>query len=247
MMNKGLIGIVMCLCCLKLLRAQEHVTTLGVQFKPMVPSKFFASGTDNIETENLNVDFQPAFGLNFGMVVRRGLTKNWSLESGICLVQRNYVMRFSHPSLSEDQIMRFRYICYELPLQGMVFVKLSDRLFMNASAGCSLDFYPSNVESSSYAYQDTLRFDFYQKTFKKRWIQMALLANYGFEWRTQDKGYFYLGVSYHRPFNEIGTTDVLFQLNTDPLRGRSRLGGNYITADLRYFFHEKPEKRRKKD
>ena len=180
------------------------------------------------------------------MVVRRGLTRNWSVESGICMVQRNYTLHFNHPEFSGEKELRFRYIAYEIPMQALVFVKLSDRLFMNASAGASIDLYPSNVESSTYQYRDTLRFDFYQKTYKQSWIQLALLANYGFEWRTPDKGYFYLGASYHRPFRAIGTTAVLFELNGDPARTTTRLGGNYLTADFRYFFNEKPEKRKKK-
>jgi hypothetical protein len=235
--------------CLKPLsvHSQENVTTLGIQLKPMIPSKYFSTGTGTFEMGNLNVDFEPNFGMNFGMVVRRGLTRNWSLESGICMVQRNYTMRFEHPNLLQDLSMRFRYICYEVPIQAMVFVKLTDEIFMNASAGVSLDLYPSNVESSTYAFEDTLRFDFYQKTYKNRWIQAALLANYGFEWRTPDKGYFYLGASYHRPFSAIGTTQLTFELNTVPLRDYIALGGNYLTADFRYFFHEKPQRKVKKD
>ncbi len=226
--------------------AQVNVTTLGIQLKPMIPSKYFGTGTENAEIEDLKVNFEPNVGLNFGMVVRRGLTRNWSIESGICMVQRNFTLHYNHPQLMNEKQLRFRYICYEIPVQAMVFVKLSDRVFMNASAGFSLDLYPSNVESSAFEYRDTLRFDFYQKTYKNSWIQSALLANYGFEWRTPDKGYFYLGASYHRPFQEIGTTRVLFQLDDDPTSTFVSLGGNYLTADFRYFFHEKPERRSKK-
>lgn len=240
------LSLIICLVCSSMLSAQENVTTLGIQVKPMVPSQYFGTGTDNLELGLLKVNFEPNFGLNFGMVVRRGFTKNWSVESGICIVQRNYTMRFDHPNLLKDQDMKFRYICYEIPMQAMVFVKLTDRVFMNASAGFSADLYPSNVESSSYLFEDTLRFDFYQKTYKRRWIQLALLANYGFEWRTPDKGYFYLGASYHRPFQSIGTTRVIFELNSVPVRDQVSLGGNYLTADFRYFFHEKPERRKKK-
>lgn len=237
-------------CCLVFVAinglSQVNVTTLGIQLKPLIPSKYFGTGTENAEIEDLKVEFEPSPGVNFGMVVRKGLTRNWSMESGICIVQRNFTLRYNHPQLPEEKQLHFRYICYEIPIQAMVFVKLSDRVFMNASAGVSLDLYPSNVESSAYEYRDTLRFDFYQKTYKNSWIQSALLANYGFEWRTPDKGYFYLGASYHRPFQEIGTTRVLFQLDDDPTSTFVELGGNYLTADFRYFFHEKPERRSKK-
>jgi Outer membrane protein beta-barrel domain len=243
---RSYVGLCMLLWVFQFGHAQVNVTTLGIQLKPMIPSKYFGTGTEDAEVEGLQVHFEPNVGLNFGMIVRRGLTRNWSVESGICMVQRNYTLHFKHPQFSGEKELRFRYIAYEIPMQAMVFVKLSDRLFMNASAGASIDLYPSNVESSTYEYRDTLRFDFYQKTYKQSWIQMALLANYGFEWRTPDKGYFYVGASYHRPFRPIGTTAVLFELNGDPAKTTSRLGGNYLTADFRYFFNEKPEKRKKK-
>jgi hypothetical protein len=226
--------------------AQLNVTTFGIQLKPMIPSKYFGTGTENAEAEDLNVNFEPNLGLNFGMVVRKGFSRNWSIESGICMVQRNFTLHYDHPILSEQKQLRFRYIGYEIPIQAMVFVKLSDNIFMNASGGLSLDLYPSNVESFDFEYRDTLRFDFYQKTYKNGWIQPALLANYGFEWRTPSKGYFYIGASYHRPFQHIGTTLVEFKLDDDPTKVFVLLGGNYLTADFRYFFHEKPEKRKSK-
>jgi len=224
--------------------AQEHVTTLGVQLKPMIPSKFFGNGTKSLEEENYTVDLTPRMGLNFGMVVRRGFTKTWSFETGICMVQRNFSLDFNHPELKEPKKLNFRYVCYEIPLQGIVFVKLGDQLYMNASGGFSLDMYPSNVTSSDFEKIDTLNFDFSQKTWRNGWLQFALLANYGFEWRSKESGYFYLGISYHRPFKEIGLTQMVVERNTDPTRMSFLLSGNYLTADFRYFFHEKPERKK---
>lgn len=229
-----------------LLSGQINVTTLGVQLKPMVPSKFFGSGNEDVIEEDLSISTQPKLGWNFGMVVRRGLTNMWSLETGICLVQRNFTMAFDYPGLNKKQELSFRYICYEIPLQGIIFVKLSDQLYMNASAGVSIDIYPSNVESSTSVKVDSINYDFYQKTWRTKWIQVALLANYGFEWRTKESGYFYFGASYHRPFSQIGLTRVVLERNTEPTRVSVILRGNYLTADLRYFFNEKPERKKPK-
>ena len=226
--------------------SQQNTTVFGIHLKPMVPNKFFGAGPQVNTEEGLQATFAPKFGLNFGMVVRKGFGKMWSFETGINIVQRNYDVDFSHPALLHDKSMSFRYICYEIPLQAMVFVKLGEHLYMNASGGVSLDMYPSNVESSTSDRNDTIVFDFYQKTYRNGWLQFALLANYGFEWRTKDKGYFYIGASYHRPFREIGFTRVTFVQDTDPTRLEFYLKGNYLTADLRYFFHEKAERKKPK-
>jgi hypothetical protein len=247
LMRMFLAAVCMLGCCRLSVYAQENVTTVGVQIKPMITSKYFGAGTENFEEGDLRIGFEPNLGWNFGMVIRRGFTKNWSFETGICFVQRNYTMSFDYPELRETKRMKFRYIGYEIPLQALVFVKLSDQLFMNASAGVSIDLYPSNIETSDFEYIDTLRFDFYQKTFKKNWIQTAILANYGFEYRTRNDGYFYAGISYHRPFSHIGITRINMERNTVPNRAEVLLGGNYLTLDLRYFFHEKPERAKPKE
>lgn len=235
----------MCVC--DTLISQQNVTTLGVQLKPMIPSKYFNTGTEGIESDSINISVDPQVGLNFGMVIRRGLTKSWSLETGICLVQRNYRMTFDLPREDLSKSMSFRYICYEVPIQGIIFVKLSDELYMNGSAGVSLDFYPTNVESFAFDQKDSVSYSFYQKTWKKKWIQVAILANYGFEYRTKNSGYFYVGASYHRPFSEIGYTAIQTERDYNPDRYSLLLRGNYLTADFRYFFHEKPEKRKPKE
>ena len=92
--------------------AQLNVTTFGLQVKPMVPSKFFGTGPEFATSESLSISFTPKFGLNLGMVIRRGLTKNWSFETGINMVQRNYELEFQHPFLKSNQLLKFRYIGY---------------------------------------------------------------------------------------------------------------------------------------
>ncbi len=224
---------------------QKNVTTFGFQFKPMIPSRFFGTGTESATAEDLTVDFKPLAGYNIGMVIRFGLNKSWSMETGINLVQRNYQLNFNHPQLLAPGKLNFRFIGYEIPLQGMIYVKLGERLYMNASGGFSLDVFPSNVESTSLLEVDTIDYVFYQKTFKRRWAQSAVVANYGFEWRTKEKGYYYVGASFHRPFFDIGYSKADFSNDGRHTQLVNGISGTYLTLDLRYFFHEDPEKKKK--
>jgi hypothetical protein len=226
--------------------AQENVTTVGIQFKPMVPSSFFNTGPETTSGDDLELTFTPRFGMSLGMVVRRGLSRNWSLETGINMVQRNFKVDLQYPGLPKGQQLNFRYIAYEIPVQGIIFVKLGEQLYMNASGGVSLDMYPTGVVSSGSAAQDTMRYDYQQHTFRNGWLQVALLANYGFEYRTREKGYFYIGASYHRPFTHIGTSRVEFTNNTEYVKLLYRIKGSYLTADFRYFFNEKAERKKPK-
>lgn len=233
------------LCLPLALHAQENVTTLGIQFRPMVPSGYFGSGEEVWQNDSMQVGLAPRYGHNFGFVIRKGLTRMWSLETGIAMVQRNYRMEVSHVWNPTVQRLDYRLVGYEIPLQALVYVQLSDHIWMNASGGLSLDLYPSNVESFGDVRQDSIVFDYYQKTWRRNWLQGALLANYGFEWRTADKGYWYVGASYHRPFGPIADAVAQISRNGSTRKLEVPVTGNYLTLDLRYFFHEDPEKKRK--
>ena len=225
--------------------SQKDVTTFGVQVKPIVPSKFFNSGAQTISQEYLTVDMTPKLGWNFGMLMRMGFTDMFSLETGINVVRRNYNLNAYDAEFDTNMVLDYTFAGYEVPVQMLVYVKLGDHLWMNASGGVSFDTYPSNAFSTNDAVVDTLVLDIEQRTFRRSWVQMAVLANYGFEYRTKDKGYWYLGASYHRPFSDMATTEVTYVRNTVPEVVLADLSGSYLTVDLRYFFHEDPERKRK--
>lgn len=228
-----------------LLFAQKDVTTFGVQLKPMIPSKFFNSGVTTETKDYLSVDFTPKVGWNFGMLMRVGFTDMFSLETGINLVRRNYNVTVTDLDYGAQLSLDYTFVGYEVPVQGLIYVKLGDQFWMNASGGLSFDTYPSNAFSAVNTQVDTLALELEQRTFRRQWVQMSVLANYGFEYRTKEKGYWYLGASYHRPFSDMATTEAKYVRNTVPLTVASNLSGSYLTVDLRYFFHEDPERKRR--
>lgn len=227
-----------------IMSAQRDVTTLGIQFKPMIPSKFFDTGTETQSNDYLTVDYVPQLGMNFGMVIRQGFTDMFSLETGINMVRRVFTLEAHDSSFDHSMSLKYRLTGYEVPVQGLVYVQLGNQMWMNASGGLSFDFYPSNLFSSENSAVDTIAFDLEQRTFRNTWIQIALTANYGFEYRTKDAGYFYVGASYHRPFDDIAITRATWIRENVPLSVENALSGSYLTLDLRYFFHEDPERKR---
>ena len=226
--------------------SQVNVTTFGIQLKPLFSNSFVGAGRVEAQSGDLRCEIIPASGLNYGMVIRRGISKSWSVESGICFVRRNYELKTFNSELSEPLSSRFRLICYEIPLQALVFVKLGEKLYMNGSGGFSVDVYPSDVETFASSNIDSVYFDVQHRTFRRKWLQTSLLVNYGFEYRTTRSGYYYFGVSYHRGFQDIATSLVRQLRNNDPEQMTLPMSGNYLTVDFRYFFNEKPELKNKR-
>ncbi len=224
------------LCISAMLHAQKNVTTVGLQLKPIFPLNFLGTG----ETNNLDLDVKFTLGLKSGfaggMVIRRGLSDLLSIESGINYVKRKYDLKIQDEEFEHNA--SFRIIGYEIPVSLLVYIQLSEKLYMNVSMGGSLDMFASAVQI-----YDTV---FNQVALRNRVMQGAVIANLGWEWRTEKSGYIYLGASYHRPFNFIYLSKTQYYA-TDPDASTSiELLGNYLTLDLRYFFHEDPETKKQR-
>jgi hypothetical protein len=229
------------------LQAQERVTTFGVQYKPIIPSNLFRAGQTAVTQSGIDYELNQQLGYSFGGALRFGMTKWLSLESGISFVRRNFTTTVADVESSFYDTVGFRVVGYEIPITGMVFVRLADRVYMNSAFGLALDMFPSDVGNgnSNDFYQVSRRRGFGNEQSFMTWSKLALVANIGFELRTESSGYFYIGGSYHRPFRTIYDTH-LFYTNSAGTEHRTMLqmSGNYLTLDLRYFFHEEPKEKK---
>jgi len=220
------------------LKSQERVTTFGIQIKPIIPSSLFNTGEQLLDQNNVFFSVKPKLGYSFGMVIRKGLTKSLSLETGINYLKRGYDLSIDARDLNFNESSNFNLISYEIPISLLVYVKLSREMYMNVSGGLSMDIYPSDLYTFSPSFQNDV--------IVSDWIQTSLIANVGWEYRTEESGYFYLGGSYHRPFSPIAKEIVWYNGNGRDERPIFELIGNYVTIDFRYFFHEDPEKKKRK-
>jgi hypothetical protein len=215
--------------------AQKGIVTVGFQFKPIFNNDFFRAGSQSAILGNASVTIKPSSGYCAGMVIRKGLTDRLSLESGINYVRRNYTVQLTDTNYYTQQ--KFKFIGYEIPLSLLVYIRLGEKIFMDASIGNSFDFYPSDVFTESD--------DFVSAGFRKAWLKPALIANLGVEFRTEKSGYFYLGTSYHRPYTAIFQSRTNFYGKVYPTFV-SDISGNYLTIDIRYFFNEEPLNKQRK-
>lgn len=218
--------------------AQVGVSTLGLQIKPVASIAYF-DPVSTVEREHLlgTVDLQGGFA--FGMSVRVGLTKAISLETGLGQISRRYNYTITNDTSGYSETGTIRYVGYELPVTGLVYIRLGERTWMNTALGVSMDFYPSDVES---LLEEGSIF-----IFRRNWAQFGVLGNLGVEYRTDKSGIFYLGATFHRPFNDMALADLTYTYLGPPavrrFGMRTPLSGSYLTVDLRYYFHEDPERR----
>lgn len=220
--------------------AQQNVTTVGFQFKPMVKTGFIDYGGGDIERDWLSSQYSFEGGYATGMVIRRGFTRTLSLETGISYIKRNFRVDVEDADSLHTGTMEYSLIAYQIPIQGLIYARLSDNLYMNASGGLGVNFMPSDVKTNTFEHRQTT-----YRIGNQRWLKTSLLANYGFEYRTKKDGYFYLGVSYDRPLgNFVGSRAVIRRESGEERFTDGFFTGAFFTVDVRYFFHEDPERRK---
>jgi hypothetical protein len=218
--------------------AQKGVTTFGLQYKPIVPNRFIGMYRQEFNEAQLISSVNQKIGHCFGGVVRHGLTKNISLETGINLTRRNFGLDFSIPDSSYAATGKVGVVSYDIPLSCLIYIQLSQRWFINTSLGSSMTLFTSNVfKSVPIVGVETFRME---GAYKSK-VQGALLANVGCEFRTREKGYFYLGSSYHLPYTPIMTMAMSYEYEGGDVVSIANVRGSYLTVDFRYFFHERPE------
>ncbi|NNC81956.1 MAG: hypothetical protein HKN79_00120 [Flavobacteriales bacterium] len=218
-----------------LLLSQENVTTLGLQIKPILVSDIGGAGPFEVANGPYRLSIEPRTGLSFGMVIRQGLTKNISAEVGLNRVVRQYDYAFTDEETGFQRTLDFGYVNYEIPLKGLVFIQLGERLFMNTGLGPSIDLFASDVGSGDLELE--------QITLRGQWAKIALDANLGFEYRTRKSGYIYLGASFHNPFSAVAKSKVTYRTSTEQNDVIFDLNAGYLTFDIKYYFHEDPERK----
>lgn len=228
---------------------ERFAITAGVEFRSL--QNFSIFNLDSVVLIDPDNNFRGVYelqdGIGFGGVVRIRLTKMWNLESGIYYTRRRYNFRIQDlqgPFVDQNQ---FRVISYEIPLKGLVYIQLGDQLFMNVALGVAFNFFASDIIrlERNYNFQG----------YKPAWVRFGVLGNVGFEWRTKESGYFYLGATWHQIPGEIMRTEVNYYRPSTAEdangqfehvgRQRDFLDGTYFSIDLRYFIQPKVERKPK--
>lgn len=215
---------------------QKKGTSFGIQIKPIIPVDYFNAGPFSISDSIVEINVNPKLGFSFGMMIRQRFSKSFALEVGISSVKRNYGVTAKGLTNNREDNTSFSFVGYQIPIQGLVYIQLSEQIFMNTTAGIGVDMYPSSIFTKG------KNFFLNNLTTRQRWPNFSLLANLGFEYRTLEKGTFYIGGSFNRPFSPIALSSFSYIYEGNKATHlNSFLNGNYITLDLRFFFPEKSE------
>ena len=221
-----------------IVNGQEQKASFGIQYKPIVPLKYFNSSHQNSSQLGYNFKLSPRYSNTFGMIIRYKINKTFWFENALNYTNRNYKLELRNQNININDYNNFNIRSYEIPLQVLTYIRISNLWFVNAAFGASHTILASDVQS----YGDNLS-GFKQNFYRKSGGYRALLANLGMEYRNQTKGHYYAGISLHFPFSETGRIYPEFSEGNDIFNDGNfnekffiEVPGSYVTLDLRYFF-----------
>ncbi len=213
--------------------AQQYIDkpTLGIEIKPVIPSSLFATDYPVLSKNNNQFTISPRLGFSAGAVIRSSVTRMFSIESGIYYTSRNFntTGKDSAGTVVHDQ---FRFDNYEIPFLGLLYIRLSKYAYINTAFGVSADFFPEDIQTPENSM-------YFVRVGRQYWVLPALMANVGFEYRTENNGYFYIGGLYHRMLAPLGAVGFYYTANGGPEGVASMLDGHYFALDFKYFFPTK--------
>jgi len=210
-------------------------TYFGLQVKPIFQTNAGGSELSNLKLDNFNVAIKQKVGFSFGGSVRTNITKLIAFESGINFVQRNYEITNSLTDTNVSISHQWSYINYEIPLNALIYIQLSPKTYMNTSLGTAIRFTPTDIQKKlqTGGIHSFENYGLYQSK-----IAFNVNANVGFEYRTDKKGFYYIGGSISVPLRPILNFYSIHSIQSTTAKKlvKGQFTGRYISLDLRYFF-----------
>ncbi len=224
-------------------KKERFPSYFGLQFKPLFATNFLSASELKLTGTEHTATYKQRFGFSFGGTVRIGLHKIVNLETGLNFVQRNYNIDFTinSPTTQLTAQTDFRIVSYDIPVNALFYIRLSEKFYMNASLGASLGYVPFNVWKP-YIINSYEKFQSEGRRSTRFYGEVN--GNVGFEYRTPKSGFFYLGASMKVPFRPIFHIAASYETASYKRVETGLMSGSYLTLDLRYYFKNNGEKNR---
>ncbi|NQZ36941.1 MAG: hypothetical protein HRT58_14830 [Crocinitomicaceae bacterium] len=208
-------------------------TYFGLQLRPIFPTQFIGNPTTSMSGDGFETSITQRLGFGFGGTVRASVTKLIAIETGINFTQRyfNLSVALADSNVYGEQSMTF--IEYDIPINALIYIQLSDKIFMNASLGVAISYKPTDTRVQIRP-QGKHYFALYG--IRDNSVGLDLNANFGFEYRTRKNGFFYIGGSARVPFAPLFKYAAFYNYDANSILLTGDVDGSFLTLDFKYFF-----------
>lgn len=216
--------------------AQDRKVTFGLQVEPLIPSSLIRSGDVNSFSQGVEFNTSPRPGYAYGGHVSFRINQHMAIETGINYLIRDYRIKAREDNFEVD--LQFTADNFEIPLTFNYFIRLGERLYIDQSLGFSFQFLPGEFQSRVYEENESggYVYDFSQISIRNYWVMPVFRGGFGFEYRTDNSGWFYVGPVY-RLFSTLYYTRILYTHPPANINNMTiDLKGDYFSVVFRYVF-----------
>lgn len=216
-------------------KKEKFPTYFAFGVNTLFPNNFQGTKNYSINQGITQSDIEQLIGYNFGGLFRRSYSERFSLEAGMYYATRRFDIQATiiDSNLMTRDTMKFTTI--EIPVNAIVFVKMSETIYSNVGFGLSFIYKPSTVRVFSKPNDPSSMNHFGIVTNK---FGLDLNGQAGVEFRTFNKGIFYVGGTVRVPLLDLFTMYSSYKYKTNKAEvGSQKIGGDYISLDIRYYFH----------
>lgn len=214
-------------------KKERFPSYFGFQVRPVFPTRFIGEPETVLTSNEFSTTISQKMGYSFGGTVRAGLTKLIAFETGINYTQRHFDIAMSVADSNMFATNELTFIEYDIPLNGLVYVQMSEKFFMNGSLGLALTFKPTDVGVRTLPGGS---FDFFHTGMVTSKTGFDLNVNIGFEYRTEKSGFFYIGGSGRVPFKPVFDMIALYKYQGYKNTVIGEIDGSFLAIDFKYFF-----------
>lgn len=212
----------------------------GIRLSPVFPTQFIGEKITDLKLEgtdsyNISSTITQKTGFSFGGTVRAGLTKLLALETGLNFTQRNFDLDMALPDSSLTASNSLKFVQYDLPINALFYIQLSQSWYMDASLGAAITFSPTHVGTIS---SPKKRHEFEHTGLVNKKVGFDLNANLGFEFRTEKDGFFYIGGSARVPFQPLFDIYLVYNYTGSAVQKvmKGEVDGSFLAIEFKYFF-----------
>ena len=231
---KSTLAILLLLMHFSMIGQSDQVTSyFGLHYKSIIPNNFVGSKILSLSEQEFSTTCEQKVGYLIGATVRAGITKLIAFETGINLVHRNFQIDMSVPDSNLYAQTDLALLSYDIPLNCLIYIKLSKAWYSNASLGFAMVYKPSMIQSVTGLDEGHI-FTYLGATERK--FSADFNGNIGFEFRSKKSGFFYLGGSVRIPLEPLFILAGQYRNEGYSLLSYGDVNGSFMSIDLKYFF-----------
>lgn len=214
-------------------KTDKLLTYFGIQARPIFPTNYIGERITTLSGNGFQTTISQRLGYSFGGTVRANITKLIAFESGINFTQRHFNLDVALPDSNVVGSKDMAFIEYDIPVNALIYIQLSDEIFMNASLGGMITYKPTDTRVQI---RPEGKHYFALYGLREKSVGFDINANVGFEYRTKKNGFFYIGGSARVPLQPLFTYVAFYKYDANSMHLTGDVDGSYLALDFKYFF-----------